>query len=284
MVLRSILKDAGVPITKYEAVHGGDINHSYCLYGQDKKYFLKVNDASRHPGMFEKEAHGLDCLRKHFSGRIPQVIKSGLADQHQYLLLEWIETGNADKNAWERFGIALANLHQQPQPYFGWEDNNYIGSLTQFNAKYDSWHLFYTECRITPLVRRLFDTGFFSKQDLAITELFCNRTKELFPHEPPSLLHGDLWSGNFMITANGGAAIYDPAVYYGHREMDIGMTKLFGGFDPRFYAAYEEAYPLEKNWPQRLPLSQLYPLLVHAVLFGGHYVASAREIIKRFSG
>ena len=104
-----------------------------------------------------------------------------------------------------------------------------------------------------------------------------------FPIEPPALLHGDLWSGNFLISSNGQAAIYDPAVYYGHREMDIGMTKLFGGFDQRFYDAYNATYPLEKDWEKRLQVTQLYPLLVHAVLFGGHYISQVREIIKQFA-
>ena len=115
-----------------------------------------------------------------------------------------------------------------------------------------------------------------------MAETFCKQLNHLFPSEPPSLLHGDLWSGNYMISSAGYAAIYDPAVYFGHREMDIGMTKLFGGFEQRFYSAYQEAYPMEKNWMQRLPLTQLYPLLVHAVLFGGHYVSSSREIIIQF--
>ena len=133
-----------------------------------------------------------------------------------------------------------------------------------------------------PLVKRLVNTGILTQQDLTTAELFCKRTSELFPTEPPSMLHGDLWSGNFMISTDGNAAIYDPAVYFGHREMDLGMTKLFGGFDQRFYDAYDEVYPLEKNWLKRLPLTQLYPLLVHAVLFGGHYVTSARATMQQF--
>ena len=103
------------------------------------------------------------------------------------------------------------------------------------------------------------------------------------PIEPPSFLHGDLWSGNYMITSSGYATIFDPAVYFWHREMDIGMTKLFGGFDHRFYEAYNEAYPLEKGWEKRLPITQLYPLLVHAVLFGGHYISNVKDIVKQFT-
>ncbi len=241
-----------------------------------------MNNAFHYPGMFVKEANGLDALRNNFSLSVPAIIKCGVVEQQQYLLLEWMEAGRSKSNFWENFGAALATMHQQTQPYYGWREDNFIGSLVQYNNKHSAWPMFFSECRIMPLVQLLFNNGSFTKQDVSNTELFGKKVDQLFPHEHPSLLHGDLWSGNFMITATGDAAIYDPAVYYGHREMDIGMTKLFGGFDQRFYDAYNEVYPLEKNWLQRLPLTQLYPLLVHAVLFGGHYITTAREIMNRF--
>ena len=132
-------------------------------------------------------------------------------------------------------------------------------------------------------MKKLFDAGDFSATDIRDADLFCNNLKTIFPSEPPSLLHGDLWAGNYMIISSGYAAIFDPAVYCGHREMDIGMTKLFGGFDQRFYDAYNETYPLEKQWQKRLPITQLYPLLVHAVLFGGHYISNVKDIVKQFT-
>lgn len=287
MSLKNILEDCSLTITSFEPVHGGDINRAYCLYSPDAKYFLKVNDANLYPAMFEKEANGLQALAKELTTFrrlstliVPQPIKYGVVQQQQYLLLEWIEPGKPKTNFWENFGAALAIMHQQPQAYFGWEEDNYIGSLSQYNTRHRSWHSFYTECRIMPLVERLFNAGIFTRQDVITAEFLCKKSGQLFPQEPPALLHGDLWSGNFMITDTGNAAIYDPAVYFGHREMDIGMTKLFGGFDERFYDAYNEVYPLEKDWQQRLPLTQLYPLLVHAVLFGGHYIRSVKEIMN----
>ena len=134
-----------------------------------------------------------------------------------------------------------------------------------------------------PLVKLLVDAALFSAEDLQQAGTFCTAAGNLFPQEPPALLHGDLWAGNFMISKTGEAAIYDPAVYYGHREMDIGVTALFGGFSQAFYDGYNEVYPLQQDWRQRLPLTQLYPLLVHAVLFGGHYVDSARAILKKIN-
>ncbi|MEP7144502.1 MAG: fructosamine kinase family protein, partial [Ferruginibacter sp.] len=284
MPIQDILNSIGFTITHYEPVHGGDISDAYCLYGQDAKYFLKVNDAQRYPGMFEKEENGLRTLNQNSPLAIPQVIRCGNTLHQQYLLLEWLEKGSSGTGCWEDFGSGLAMLHQKKQPFFGWQEDNFIGSLVQHNQPHEAWHLFYAECRIMPLVTTLFNAGAFSKADLVSAELFCKKMERLFPFEPPALLHGDLWSGNFMVTGTGYAAIFDPAVYYGHREMDIGMTQLFGGFDRRFYDAYNESYPLEKGWQQRMPLTQLYPLLVHAVLFGGHYVVSAKEIIKHYPG
>ena len=282
MQINEIIEDISLPIKRYETVSGGDINETYCLYGKDSKYFLKINDAASYPMMFEREREGLQELGLYSGLKIPQVIKCGIVDETQYLLLEWIEKASAAKDFWQDFGAAMAILHKQGQPYFGWEKDNFIGSLVQQNTKQPSWDLFYSACRIMPMVRQLYDSGNFSKQDLLSAEEYCRRLPEYFPHEPPSLLHGDFWSGNYMVADDGRVAIFDPAVYYGHREMDIGMTKLFGGFNQQFYDAYNDAYPLEKNWKQRLAHSQLYPLLVHAVLFGGHYVNSSRAILKKF--
>jgi fructosamine-3-kinase len=279
--LQNIFKDCGLKVQRYERVHGGDINEAYCLITSSGKYFLKINDSNKYPGMFDKEARGLDLLRNNCSIIIPRVIKAGICDDQQYLLLEWLDKGNPNKNIWEKFGHELALMHKQPQEYFGLNEDNYIGSLKQINNRHNEWAEFYIHCRIIPLVKILFDRGSYSKNDLIITENFCKLLKNIFPAEHPSLLHGDLWSGNYLIHSSGYAVIYDPAVYFGHREMDIGMTKLFGGFDKRFYEAYNETYPLEKDWEKRLELMQLYPLLVHAVLFGGHYNGSALSIMKK---
>jgi len=283
MGLNQIFNDADIIITSCQPVHGGDINEAYCLYGDEKKYFLKVNDANRFPLMFEKEMNGLNTLREYSTFTIPKVIQCGNVQTRQYLLLEWIEKGQAGKDCWLHFGSGLAMLHKQPQPFFGFTEDNFIGSLVQYNPSHPTWHSFYAECRVMPLVKILFDAGSFSIEDTRNIELFCKRIPTLFPSEPPALLHGDLWGGNFMIAKGGPVAIFDPAVYFGHREMDIGMTRLFGGFDRTFYEAYNETFPLDKGWQQRLPFTQLYPILVHAVLFGGHYVSNAKGIINQFS-
>ncbi|HEU4861330.1 MAG TPA: fructosamine kinase family protein [Chitinophagaceae bacterium] len=277
-LLQDIFTTCGLHVQRYEQVHGGDINKAYCLFTSQEKYFLKINDSINYPGMFQKEANGLDLLRTHCTLIVPKVFKTGESGRHQYLLLEWLENSTPLKNMWEDFGSGLAMMHKQPQSRFGLNEDNYIGSLKQNNTSHNEWHSFYSECRIMPLVKTLFDSGSFSSKDINNAASFCKNLKEIFPAEAPSLLHGDLWGGNFMIASPGKAAIVDPAVYFGHREMDIGMTKLFGGFDQRFYEAYNEVYPLENHWRQRMSYTQLYPLLVHAVLFGGHYIAATKNI------
>jgi protein-ribulosamine 3-kinase len=281
--LSIIIAETGLQPERIERIQGGDINEAYCLITSTEKFFLKVNNNASHPLMFEKEAHGLELLRKNSTIIVPKIIKHGFISDQQYLLLEWLEKGSPQKNMWERFGGGLALMHQQPQQYFGLNEDNYIGTRQQCNQRAEDWQTFYTEFRIMPLVRSLCDSQIYSLNDIKKAASLCSKFEKIFPQEPPSLLHGDLWGGNYLIHASGHAAIYDPAVYFGHREMDIGMTKLFGGFDQRFYAAYNEIYPLEKEWEKRLPLTQLYPLLVHASLFGGHYISEAREMIRQFA-
>lgn len=290
MTLQAISQITGLHVVHIQQVHGGDINAAWRIETSGDRFFLKLNDAVLYPGMFEQEAIGLEALsnaigslHSHKPVLVPGVVKHGVAGGKQFLLLEWMQPGsNYGKDLWENFGTTLAAMHHLPNKYFGWDHDNYIGSLQQKNTRQENWDIFFAQCRIQPLAKKLFESGQFSKQDLQNAESFCTRIGNLFPREPASLLHGDLWSGNFMATGTGLPAFFDPAVYHGHREMDIGMTRLFGGFDNRFYEAYHAAWPLEKGWQQRLDLTQLYPLLVHAVLFGGHYIARAREIIRKF--
>lgn len=275
----NLFNSLDLKINSHRPVHGGDINEAFYLEG-DRKYFLKLNDANRFPKMFQKEAEGLNALRDASELIVPEVIKYGEIEDRQYLLLEWIVNEGATKSHWINFGHGLAKLHRQSREYFGWVRDNYIGSLAQINDKCSTWTDFFIQHRVMPLVNKLHENGSFSKSDVDRAERFCLSADSLFPQEPPALIHGDLWAGNFIITGNNNVALIDPAVYYGHREMDIGMSKLFGGFPQLFYDAYNESYPLEKGWEERLKYSQLYPLLVHAILFGGHYISRVRGVFN----
>jgi len=260
-------------------VHGGDINQVYQLHTSEGTFLIKINPSSL-PELFEKEAKGLELLRKHSGFRIPSVITVDTSGNDDFLLMEYISSGKKTARYWQEFGEQLARMHKQTQEHFGLDHHNYIGSLNQSNKFHEKWSSFYFNERILIQLDLLVE-----KQQLSLTVQQLNTLNEridwLFSDEPPSLLHGDLWSGNCMADEQNNPVLIDPAVYYGHREMDLAMTRLFGGFDDQFYRAYHQSFPLEENWRNRVEICQLYPLLVHANLFGGHYIKSCKDIILK---
>ncbi len=279
--IERIVNDNSMDLIHAEAVSGGDINESFHLQTNKGDYFLKINDAYEYPALFKHEAEGLLALRENSDLRVPDVKAQGMVDRHQYLLLEFIVKWPQQKGFWEKFGREVAKLHFEEYYYFGWQEDNYIGTIKQCNTQHILWSDFYVKCRLEPLIRTLFERDELDTEDLKNAEHLYKKMPEIFPVEHPSLLHGDLWSGNFMADEKNQAVIYDPAVYYGHREMDLGMTKLFGGFEKEFYQGYNDVYPLENGWEERLPYSQLYPILAHGVLFGGSYIEQVKGILKR---
>jgi fructosamine-3-kinase len=268
-------------VEKIRQVYGGDINETFVLSTSSGKFFLKVNSRT-YQDMFEKEFNGLQALQQADTIHIPQPILDGSFNSTIFLIMEYLEKGTPSNNFWEKFAKGLAGVHRKTQSQFGFKENNYIGSLAQQNNLTDDWPDFYTTQRIMPLVMQAYAQNKCTKEDVLKAERLCNRFSKLFPKEQPALLHGDLWSGNFMVNDKGEAVIYDPAVYFGYREMDIAMTFLFGGFDKSFYGHYNEIFPLQKGWEERISLCQLYPLLVHSILFGGHYYSGVMNIIRSF--
>jgi fructosamine-3-kinase len=268
-----------IQINQAERINGGDINETYRLLTNEGVWFLKMNDARRYPDMFAKEFNGLETLRKTAAITLPQPICYGKVNGRAYLVTTFLDKGGVVPDFWEGFAASMVKLHKNTQPHFGFHESNYIGTLKQYNTPYSSWPVFYAFNRLLPLARQAFDRQLLDKANIKRMEQLCKRLPSIFPEEPPALLHGDLWSGNFMVGPDGRACIYDPAVYYGHREMDLAMTRLFGGFDTRFYYAYERLYPLAAGWQQRIGICQLYPLLVHALLFGGSYADSVKGIL-----
>lgn len=279
--LSSVLKKE-IVLLNTGPVYGGDINSAHVLTTAQGKYFLKTNKHAA-GDMFEKEFNGLTLLKHADCITVPEPILYGEAGGLFFIVMEYINKGFPAADFWTSFANGLASLHKLTQPKFGLHENNYIGSLPQQNDYIDSWAEFYKMQRIMPLMQKVFDEHKCGREDMLLAERLCSKLDTLFPEEAPALLHGDLWSGNFTVNQKGLPAIYDPAIYYGHREMDLGMTLLFGGFDQKLYLHYNEIFPLEKGWRQRVDLCQLYPLLVHVVLFGGHYWHSAMNIIKKYS-
>jgi len=271
-----------IHINEAKSVHGGDINESFRIATNEGYFFVKMNDAKRFPEMFAQEYAGLMELRSAGALQAPKPLAYGSAGGRAYLVQEFLMKGQAVADFWDDFAVSLACQHRVTKPHFGNPGTNYLGTLKQYNTPYSNWAVFYAFNRLLPLIRMAYDQQIVDKQMVQQVESLCRQLPQLFPAEPPALLHGDLWSGNFMVGANGKACVFDPAVYYGHREMDLAMTRLFGGFDTRFYYAYQAAYPLLPGWQQRIGICQLYPLLVHLILFGGNYYNSIREVLQSY--
>ena len=280
-----VLSDAisqEVKLLNILSIGGGSINDAYRLTTNKGDFFIKKNRADRYPELFEKEALGLKLLRDANEIRIPDEIVFGVFQGTSFLLLEFIQSSTQRNHFWEELGVKLAKLHQHTNTQFGLDHDNYIGALKQQNTLHGSWVDFFIHERLQPQIALAKNNNEIDDATFYQFEKLFNHLAEIFPEEPPSLLHGDLWSGNFMVDEKGSPVIMDPAVYYGHREMDIAMTKLFGGFDASFYDSYNEVFPLKKGWEDRLEICNLYPLMVHVNLFGGSYLRQVKQVLKQF--
>ncbi|MEX2477137.1 MAG: fructosamine kinase family protein [Gracilimonas sp.] len=266
-------------ILSQSPVHGGDINQAQEIrFKSGKKAFLKWNEKAPDT-MFEAEAKGLELLR---SVETKLIIPEVLSKNNSFLLLGWIEEGGGAPNSTHDFGVQLAKLHQSSNKQFGLDQDNFIGRLPQSNTPHSNWADFFALERIEPQIKMGVESDKLTRSVLRDAEQLYKKLGSIFPQEKPALLHGDLWSGNYMITRSGQTSIYDPAVYFGHREMDIAMTRLFGGFSADFYNGYNSEFPLEAGFESRVNLCNLYPVLVHVNLFGGSYCRQAENIIKSY--
>ncbi len=274
----------GIPvqISETRSVGGGCINEAYELKTNAGNFFIKYNSVSDFPEMFEKEAAGLEILADTGTIDVPAVISIGEGTGFAYLLLQYIRSGTPGRNFWNDFGAGLSALHRNTSGYFGLEHDNYIGSLPQINTFHPDFYDFFISQRIEPQLKAAHNKGAFSHNDTRYFDSLFKSLPNIIPEEKPALIHGDLWSGNFMVTADGSPCLIDPAVYYGHRESDIAMTLLFGGFKPEFYHAYHQVWPMKKDWQKRMDIYNLYPLLVHVNLFGGSYAGQVLRIIRQF--
>lgn len=277
----NVLSDRhGITINNHRSVDGGSINHAYLISTNKGQLFLKYNPSAPHD-FFEKEALGLHALKSSGTSlRIPDVIAVGnpATGTPCFLLMEYIEEGRSGNSY--TFGAELAKLHQTRGEYFGFDTDNYIGSLPQQNEKYRDWIDFFREKRIAPQLRMAFDSGRLSKNLDVNWKRLSNELENLMPACKPSLLHGDLWGGNYLFDAAGTAVLIDPAVYYGHPEVDLAFSKMFGGFSEDFYRGYESVTPLEPGFRDRVPVFNMYPLLVHVNLFGGHYASQFEQFLR----
>lgn len=259
---------------------GGDINQVYHCITEKNQFIVKANYAEKYPRMFEKEKKGLELLNKS-SFIIPKVFSTGSLKQLDYILLEYIKPG-INMN-WKKFGENLASLHQITNNTFGLDHNNYIGTIEQINSYENNWFEFYANKRLILLMELARNQNLLSKKDCNEIERVCNCLKDIMPNSLPSLIHGDLWAGNIMSSENGFPVLIDPAVYFGHPEIDWAMLDLFGNFPEISFDIYNEIMPLELGFQDRKDIYQLYPLLVHLVLFGSGYYRNVIRIVQKYS-
>ncbi len=274
---------SSVRLTDSRSVGGGCINHAVKIGTSAGDFFLKLN-ASAPADMFMKEAAGLNEMRLANSSLIiPKVIWSKDVDDFPGLLLmEYLQPASSTSGFDERLGRGIAQLHRKTASAYGFYHSNYCGTTVQDNTWTDNWPVFYAERRIWSLIQQIKTTRGMSSDDLKIYEKLIDRMPVLLAHQTiPSLIHGDLWSGNYMYTANGPALI-DPACYFADREMELGMMKLFGGFSGSVWNAYQDEFRLPEGWQQRIRLYQLYPVLNHYLLFGVSYGQQALEIAMEY--
>jgi fructosamine-3-kinase len=266
-------------LINYKSIGGGCINQAYQLIGKDKSYFVKLNSASQIE-MFTAEAMALTEMYNTKTIVIPKPICYGISDNNSYLVLEYLNLGRGNNKSWEIMGQKLALLHQKKvEKSFGWHLNNTIGSTPQINDWCENWAVFFAEKRIgyqLKLANRR--GGNFSNYQ----EIIDKVRQSLANHNPsPSLVHGDLWSGNAGFINEGEGTIFDPACYYGDREVDIAMTELFGGFPSAFYDGYNQQWALDDGYNYRKNIYNLYHILNHFNLFGGSYESQAKTMIQQ---
>jgi len=273
--------DWPIEILESQSIGGGCIHHATRIRTEEGQYFLKYNHA-READNFAKEWRGLNLLASAKALKVPEALATGKVGSHAFLLTEYIEEGSRSTVFWTDFGRGLAALHRNSKEQYGLNFDNYIGALPQHNEKRGDWISFFIEQRLEKQLRLAMDN---KKADLKLKgslHALYKKLPQLLPEEPASLLHGDLWSGNFLCATNGEAVLIDPAVYYGHREAELAFTHLFGGFRQGFYDAYQEAWPLQTGWEDRIDLFNLYPLMVHLNLFGHSYLPQIQSILSRF--
>ena len=271
----------GAEIRASRAVSGGSINDAFaCELDDGRRVFVKSN--RRYPRMFACEARGLAWLAEAKALKVPRVLAvSGDHDSTGFLVLEYLEAARA-RDQEVALGRGLAALHRAGAPVFGHHEDNFLATLEQDNTPAADWPTFYSQRRLDPLVRAAIDAGHAPRSwPTAFERLYARMAELAGPAEPPARLHGDLWSGNLHADPSGAPVLIDPAVYGGHREIDLAMLTLFGGPGPRCFAAYDEAYPRAAGHADRVPLYQLYPLLAHVNLFGGSYVGSVDAALRR---
>lgn len=265
------------------SVGGGSINQTCQIRLGNHSWFCKINSAVNFPRLFEKEKKGLELIGSKAVISVPGVTGCFESGQLQFLLMEWINTGERTKAFWQKFGEQLARMHQVESSQFGWQENNYMGSVVQSNMPESSWNRFFMEQRLQPMVDACYRNKLLRDQHLKQFENLYSKLHQVFDEKQnPVLVHGDLWSGNFICSQDSVPVLIDPAVYFGHPSVDLGMSTLFGGFNTQFYEAYQYQLPFPSNYKEQWEICNLYPLLIHLLLFGSSYLNGIEKTLRYY--
>lgn len=285
--LASHLESSLGQITNPVRVSGGDISQAARVRLANGAHLLVKWRSDSLPGLFTTEGRGLELLRAAGALRVPKVMAYSEATTAgpAFIAMEWLDTGAKSGGIAAALGSGLAAQHRFLAASFGLDHDNFIGANPQPNGQGDNWASFFREQRLGFQMELAGRNGLLPAQRARRLETLLARLGDWLPAQPPaSLLHGDLWGGNWLATTSGEPALIDPAVYYGHREADLAFTELFGGFPAAFYAAYQANWPLESGYEERKELYNLYHLLNHLNLFGESYGGSVDSILRRFGG
>lgn len=282
-LIQTLEREHHLTIENSMPVAGGSINSSYKITAEGKHYFLKYNNTKQFPGIISDEVDGLQAIQAKNCIKTPEIIASGTTPQFEYLLLPFLEGGIKSDHFWQLFGEQLAQLHTHSQKTFGWKHNNYIGSLPQDNTEEASYINFFMYRRLMPQLKMAQKNGLIKKDLLAAFDGLFKKLPEILPDEPPALVHGDLWGGNYVCAEPEVPVLIDPSIHFNNREAELAFTHLFGGFYEPFYQAYENTWPLDPGFQERIPIYNLYPLLVHVNLFGAGYLSGIVQTVKQFT-
>lgn len=269
-------------ILNFTPITGGDISKAYRINTTQASYFLKLNATESALKIFKSEASSLKYIRDTKTIKTPLVVNYGNFENTAFLILEFIESKTPSSEDFKNLGEQLAKLHSRTANHFGFKEDNFIGSLSQSNKQHNNWTEFYIYERLLPQLELAKTQRLIKDNECPNIEQLKQRLKYLFEGLKPSLLHGDLWSGNYIISKDGVPYLIDPALYFGHHEVDIAMTKLFGGFHNDFYKSYESQIAMNALTPQRIEIYQLYYLLVHLNIFGRSYYGSVVSILTKY--
>ena len=266
-----------------QPLSGGSISSAYLLKWDKGAYFLKVNTYSDALEMFRAEQKGLQAIENTATIAVPKVHQVDVYDNKAFLLMDYVESKSASDNNYKELGTQLAKLHLNHKYKFGFTSDNFIGSLPQSNKQHSDWASFYWNERISPQLKLAKHKKMLKAAEIISEQTAISVFEELLGRDiRPSVLHGDLWGGNYLIDAHGTPYLIDPATFWGHSMVDIAMSRLFGGFGNEFYSAYHNIIPKTDNYNAQIDLYQLYFLLVHLNLFGKSYYKSVAGILEKY--